>query len=58
MPDDDTSKTNWCRYYIDDFNTTKVKILHIRGGKYRIIDDKEGGKYIGEIASDVSLFEI
>jgi hypothetical protein len=60
MPNDDESKTIWCRYYIDDFNTAKVKILHIRGGKYRIIDDKEGGKYIGRIvdASDVSHFEI
>jgi hypothetical protein len=49
MPNDDASKTIWFRYYIDDFDATKVKILHVRGGKYRIIDDKEGGKYIGEI---------
>jgi hypothetical protein len=52
-------KTIWCRYYIDDFNTTKVKILHIRR-RYRIVDDREGGKFIGKIidASDVSHFEI
>jgi len=45
-----------CRDYIDYFNTVKVKIVDIRGGKYRTIDDKEGGKYIGRIvyASDVS----
>jgi len=50
----------WCRYYIDDFNTAKVKILHIRRGRYRIVDDREGGKFIGKIvdASDVSHFEI
>ena len=63
MPKDNNNnnnKTIWCTYYIDDFNTTRVKILDIRGGKYRIIDDKEGGKYIGRIvdASDVSYFEI
>lgn len=53
-------KTIWCRYYIDDFNTAKVKILHIGRGKYRIVDDREGGKYVGKIvdASDVSYFEI
>jgi hypothetical protein len=57
---DNRHKTIWCRFYIDDFNTAKVKILDIRRGKYRIIDDKEGGKYIGRIvdASDVAHFEI
>ncbi len=57
---DGDDKTIWCRYYIDDFNTAKVKILHIRRGKYRIVDDREGGKFIGKIidASDVSHFEI
>ena len=59
MPNEDNNKTIWCRFYIDDFNTAKVKILDIRRGKYRIIDDKEG-KYIGRIvdASDVAHFEI
>ena len=45
--DDDISKAIWCRFYIDDFNTAKVKIIHIRGGKYRIIEDREGRKYVG-----------
>jgi hypothetical protein len=37
-----------------------VKILDIGRGKYRIVDDREGGKFIGKIvdASDVSYFEI
>ena len=58
--DDDISKAIWCRFYIDDFNTAKVKIIHIRGGKYRIIEDREGGKSVGRIvdASDVDHFEI
>ena len=60
MPKEDNNKTIWCRLYIDDFNTAKVKIIDIRRGKYRIIDDKEGGKYIGRIvdASEVAHFEI
>jgi hypothetical protein len=59
MPNDD-SKTIWCRFYIDDFNTAKVKILDLGRGKYRIIEDKEGGKYVGRIvdASEVAQFEI
>lgn len=28
----DNSKTIWSRYYLDDFNTAKVKILDIRRG--------------------------
>ena len=57
---DHDDKTIWCRYYIDDFNTAKVKILHIGGGRYKIVDDREGGKFVGKIvdASDVSHFEI
>jgi len=37
-----------------------VKILHIRRGIYRIVDDREGGKFIGKIidASDVSHLEV
>ena len=56
---DGDDKTIWCRYYIDDFNTSKVKILHIRRGRYRIVDDREK-EFIGKIidASDVSHFEI
>jgi hypothetical protein len=57
---DRDDKTIWCRYYIDDFNTAKVKISHIKRGIYRIVDDREGVKYIGKIidASDVSHFEV
>jgi hypothetical protein len=60
MQNDDNSKTIWCRFYLDDFNTVKVKIIHIGGGKYRVIEDREGGKYVGRIvdASEVDHFEI
>ncbi|HET7285555.1 MAG TPA: hypothetical protein VFI70_12805 [Nitrososphaeraceae archaeon] len=60
MPNDNDSKTIWCRFYLDDFNTVKVKIIHIGGGKYRVIEDREGGKHVGRIvdASDVDHFEI
>jgi hypothetical protein len=59
MPNDD-SKTIWCRFCIDDFNTAKIKILDLGRRKYRIIEDKEGGKYVGRIvdASEVAQFEI
>jgi hypothetical protein len=52
--------TTFAIVVIDDFDSAKVKILDIRRGKYRIFDDKEGGKYIGRIvgASDVAHFEI
>jgi len=54
------NKAIWCRFYIDDFNTAKVKIIHIRGGKNRVIEDGEGSKYVGRVvdASDVDHFEI
>jgi hypothetical protein len=60
MRNDDNNKAIWCRFYLDDFNTVKVKIIHIGGGKYRVIEDREEGKYIGRIvdASDVDHFEI
>jgi hypothetical protein len=60
MRNDDNSKAIWCRFSIDDFNTAKVKIIHIRGGKYRVIEDREEGKYVGRIvdASDVDHFEL
>jgi hypothetical protein len=59
VPNDD-SKTIWCRLYIDDFNTAKVRILDLGRGKYSIIEDKEASKYVGRIvdASDVAHFEI
>jgi hypothetical protein len=59
MRNDDNNKAIWCRFYLDDFNTVKVKIIHIGGGKYRVIEDREG-KYVGRIvdASDVDHFEI
>jgi hypothetical protein len=59
MRNDDNSNAIWCRFYIDDFNTVKVKIIHVGGGKYRVIEDREGGKYVGRIldASDVDHFE-
>jgi hypothetical protein len=60
MRNDEISKAIWCRFYIDDFSTAKVKIIHVRGGKYKVIDDREGGQYVGRIvdASDVDHFEI
>ena len=60
MRNDDNNKAIWCRFYLDDFNTVKVKIIHIGGGKYRVIEDIEEGKYVGRIvdASDVDHFEI
>ena len=60
MRNDDNSKSIWCRFYIDYFNSAKVKITHIGGGKYRVIEDKEGGKYVGRTvdASDVDHFEV
>jgi len=60
LRDNDLDNTIWCRYYIDDFATARVKIIHVGRGKYKIIDDKEGGRYVGKIidASDVSQFEV
>ena len=57
---DRDDKKIWCRYYIDEFNTAKVQILHLGRGRYRIVDDTEGGKFIGRIvdASEVASFEI
>jgi hypothetical protein len=60
LHNDNPDNTIWCRYYIDDFATAKVRITHVGRGKYKIVDDTEGGKYIGKVvdASDVSQFEV
>ena len=50
--DANSSKAIWCRFSIDDFNTAKVKIIHIRGGKYRVIEDREEGKYVGKVREE------
>ncbi|MFZ0511794.1 MAG: hypothetical protein WAM14_09330 [Candidatus Nitrosopolaris sp.] len=58
--DANNRKASWSQFYIDDFATAKVKILYIGRGKFRILDDKEGGKYVGRIvdASDLNHCEI
>jgi hypothetical protein len=47
---DDNNNASWCQLLIDDYNSTKVKI----------IDDKEGGKYVGniDVASDIHHCEV
>jgi hypothetical protein len=57
---DDNNNASWCQLFIDDYNSTRVKIIHIRRGKFQIIDDAEGGKYVGKIvdASDIHHCEV
>jgi hypothetical protein len=46
--------------FISMISILLVKIIHKGGGKYRVIEDREEGKYVGRIvdASDVDHFEI
>jgi hypothetical protein len=48
------ARSAWCAIDVKG-STIRAKVNHISAGKFRIIDDKEGGKYIGTIvdASDI-----
>jgi hypothetical protein len=45
----------WCVLYIDEGEKIEAKIIHKRRGKFKILEDRYGGKYINKIvdASDV-----
>jgi hypothetical protein len=48
------SKAAWSQLYNNGL-PTKVKVLHIGSGKFRIVDDIDGGIHVGKIvdASDL-----
>jgi hypothetical protein len=48
------ARSAWCAIDVKG-STIRAKVNHIGAGKFRISDDKEGGKYIGTIvdASDI-----
>ena len=39
-------------YFFSGSNIT-AKVKHVGSGKYRIIEDKDDGKYVGTYASDI-----
>jgi len=45
---------SWCLVSIDG-HQIKAKIIHKSRGKFKIVEDEEGGKYVGRIvdASEV-----
>ena len=47
--DDDSS---WRSLFFSGSNIT-AKVKHVGSDKYRIIEDKDDGKYVGTYASDI-----
>jgi hypothetical protein len=47
--------SSWCPLELNGGKRLKVSLLHIGRGKFRILDDEEGGKYIDKTvdASDI-----
>jgi hypothetical protein len=47
--------SSWCSVELNEGKRIKVRVAHISRGKFRILDDEEGGKYIDKIvdASDI-----
>ena len=53
--DNSDSDSSWCNLLIDGSNV-RAKIKHVGSGKYRIIEDKNDGKYVGRVVDASDIF--
>ena len=49
------SDSSWCNLLINGSNV-RAKIKHVGSGKYRIIEDKNDGKYVGRVVDASDIF--
>jgi hypothetical protein len=49
------SDSSWCNLLINGSNV-RAKIKHVGSGKYRIIEDKNDGKYVGTVVDASDIF--
>ena len=55
MPKSSDSDTSWCTVILNE-STIRAEVKHVGRGKFRIIDDKSDGKYIGMIVDASDIF--
>jgi hypothetical protein len=53
--DNSDSDSSWCNLLINGSNI-RAKIKHVDSGKYRIIEDKNDGKYVGRVVDASDIF--
>jgi hypothetical protein len=53
--DNSDSDSSWCNLLINGSNV-RAKIKHVGSGKYRIIEDKNDGIYVGTVVDASDIF--
>jgi hypothetical protein len=53
--DNSDSDSSWCNLLFDGSNV-RAKVKHVGSGKYRIIEDKGDGKYVGTVVDASDIF--
>jgi hypothetical protein len=53
--DNSDSDSSWCNLLINGSNV-RAKVKHLGAGKYRIIEDKDDGKYVGTVVDASDIF--
>ena len=51
----DSDDSSWCNLFINGSNV-RAKVKHLHGGKFRIIEDKDDGKYVGTVVDASDIF--
>jgi hypothetical protein len=57
MTDPDSSDINssWCSLVVKGASI-RAKIKHVGGGKYRILEDKNDGKYVDTVVDTLDIY--
>ena len=53
--DNSDNDSSWCKLLINGSNV-RAKVKHVGSGKYRIIEDKDDGKYVGTVVDASDIF--
>jgi hypothetical protein len=51
----DFDSSSWCTLLING-SKVRAKVKHVGSGKYRIVEDKDDGKYIGTVVDASDIF--
>jgi len=52
---DSDTDSSWCNLLINGSNV-RAKVKHVGSGKYKIVEDKDDGKYIGKVVDASDIF--
>jgi len=53
--DNSDNDSSWCNLLINRSNV-RAKVKHVGSGKYRIIEDKDDGKYVVTVVDASDIF--